>query len=705
VIASDDRPDSCQWARVPAHGFVTANSAHEQHHRERIHGNALEPTETARNELGDLREVETSERRRRSNDECERDPGIADGGANPCGAITSGGCGYPQYDDSDRPPCRNECQKGEKQLCGLGVHTSSMQRGTVRSLAMSSDSRITLRELRQTRKQRRLGDTDWYDVAYRVYLFGLLGLTAVVVASDAITGVVGDGVDSDDLLTRGPSIMGILVMLAFAMGLRSGADGGPVSIEVADIRHVLLAPVSREMVMLRPISQRMRSIVFGLALTGAVLGQLVATELEGSRAAWAASVGIFGAIVGAVFVSTAVISHALRVPRWAATLIGGIALTWQVLVAWGIWTGEAIGIQRVAPGNLAGRIAFWGISQRPIDIIAIVVTLAMVAAALALGGRLRLEPLARRGELVSQLRFAATVQDLRTVVLLRRQLRAEALRDQPWGLRPGRLRGRSRTLTTHRFARLSVANDQKPSPTIVWRRGIQSLRRLPLSRITRMVSLAVIGGAAASLTVSSSPLFALLLLVTLFLVGLESVEPLSQEVDRPDLTDMVPIERGWIFVNHLVAPSLLLAVMAIVGATTATLIDPDQAAAAFALAIPVAWAGAMGPVVATVLDAPPPIAAQNTTLTGAPRNSETSLVPPEFAGFSTAFRSFLPIAISAIGTAPVLAMRFSADAATIGRSIVGVALFIALVAWWVRRHDSWSVKFRAFTAEGRAATT
>jgi hypothetical protein len=90
---------------------------------------------------------------------------------------------------------------------------------------------------------------------------------------------------------------------------------------------------------------------------------------------------------------------------------------------------------------------------------------------------------------------------------------------------------------------------------------------------------------------------------------------------------------------------------------------------------------------------------------GAPRNSETSLVPPEFAGFSTAFSSFLPIAISAIGTLPVLVMRFSADAATIGRSVVGMALFIALVAWWVRRHDGWNVKIRAFTAEGRAATT
>lgn len=568
---------------------------------------------------------------------------------------------------------------------------------------MSSNARITLRELRQTRKQRRLGDTDWYDVAYRVYLFALLGLTAVVIASDAITGVVGDGVDTDDLLARGPSIMGILVVLAFALGLRSGADGGPISIELADIRHVLLAPVSREMVMLRPISQRMRSMVFGLGLSAAVLGQLVATELEGSRAAWAASGAVFGAIVGAVFVSTAVISHALRIPRWAATLIGAIALVWQSAVAWGIWNGESTGLQRVGPGNLAGRIAFWGISQRPIDIVAIVVTLALVATALALGGKLRLEPLARRGELVSQLRFAATVQDLRTVVLLRRQLRAEALRDRPWGSRLGS-RGADRHPSENRFVRPAHRENRQPSPTVVWRRGVRSLRRLPLSRIIRILSLTIVGGAAASLTVSSSPLFALLLLMALFIVGLESLEPLSQEVDRPDLTDTIPLDRGWLFLNHLTAPAILLATVALVGAATATIIEPSQAAAAFALAIPVAWAGAMGPVVTTVLDAPAPLAVASTTMMGAPRNSESSMVPPEFAGFSTAFSSFLPIAISAIGTAPVIAMRYSADAGTIGRIIVGIALFIATVAWWIRRHDKWSVKIRAFAAEGRAAT-
>ena len=71
-----------------------------------------------------------------------------------------------------------------------------------------------------------------------------------------------------------------------------------VSVEVADIRHVLLAPVSHRAFMLRPIGQRLRAAAFAIGLAGAVLGQLIATEVEGSRAAWAAACGLFGVIVG-----------------------------------------------------------------------------------------------------------------------------------------------------------------------------------------------------------------------------------------------------------------------------------------------------------------------------------------------------------------------------------------------------------------------
>ena len=561
-------------------------------------------------------------------------------------------------------------------------------------------SKATLAELRTTRQRRRLGDTDWYDIAYRVYLFALVGLALVVWVSEAIDGVIGDGIDSADLLERGPVIIGMLVVAAFALGLRSGADGGPIAIEVADIRHVLLAPISRRSVMLRPIGQRLRAAAFAIGIGGAVLGQLIATEVEGSRTAWAAACGAYGAIVGATFVSTAVIAHSLRIPRWLATVLAAAALVWQSAVAWGIWNDETTGLARVAPGNLGGRLALWGVSQRPIDVVAITVALAMAAAARALGGRLRLEALARRGELVSQLRFAATVQDLRTVVQLRRQLRSESLRTRPWGQRhrpahptpQGSARGR-----TPSAGRL----DGHPSPLVVWRRDSRSLRRLPAARITRIALLAALGGVGGALTVSASPLFGLVLLGSLFLAGLESLEPLSQEIDRPDITDSIPIERGWIYAHHLAAPAVLLVAVGFIGAGAAVLVEPDLGAMAFAVAVPMVWAGALGPVVLTVLDAPS--APSPTTLLGRPRDAETSFVPPEFAGFSTALKTLLPVAISAVGTAPVFVARFAGDASSVGRSLVALVLFTGLVVVWVRRRDPWTAKVRTFMEEGQAA--
>ncbi len=551
---------------------------------------------------------------------------------------------------------------------------------------MSSDNRTALRDLRRTRQVRRLGDTEWFDVAYRVYLFALGGLTAVVIASDAIDGFIGEDVTTADLLTRGPSITGVAVAVACFLGLRSGANGGPISIEVADIRHVLLAPIGRRLVMLRPIGQRFRSTMFSLGLVAAILGQFVAREVEGSRAAWAAAGALFGGVVGAVFVGSALIAHALRLPRWSATVLGAIGVGWQAAAAWTIWRGNTTSPLRFGPATLDGSLAFWGIRQRGIDAIAIAAAVALVGVGLLLGGRLRLEPLARRGELVSQLRFAATVQDLRTVVLLRRQLRAETMRARPWAWR-----GRTRPHGPVRSV-----------PHLVWTRGVRSLRRLPASRLGRIGLLALIGGVSASLTVTSSPLFALGVLAAIFLLGVEVIEPLSQEIDHPDLTDSLPVDRGTLFVHHLAAPGGLLVVAGLVGAAAATALHPTHAAAAFALAVPVAWAGATGPVVAAVLDAPAPPSAAATTLTGAPRDQESSFVPPEFAGFSNAFSTLMPVILSALGIVPILAMRVAPDATTAVRSFVGVALLLAGLVVWIRRRDRWAVRIREFFAQGRA---
>ena len=173
---------------------------------------------------------------------------------------------------------------------------------------VESDTTV-LRELRRVRRERRLGDTEWFDVLYRVYLFALVGTIAVVVASDSIDGLIDEQISANLILERGPSIAGVVVVLAFSIGLRNGSEGGPISIESADVRHLMLAPSSRTWVLLRPITQRLRAVAFGLALGLAVLGQLVAREIEGSRAAWAASGALFGVLIASFYVGAAVVAH------------------------------------------------------------------------------------------------------------------------------------------------------------------------------------------------------------------------------------------------------------------------------------------------------------------------------------------------------------------------------------------------------------
>jgi len=523
-------------------------------------------------------------------------------------------------------------------------------------------------------------------------------------ASDAVKQLITDEVDTNDLLTRGPATLGLVVVAACALGLRSGSDGGPISIEVADIRHVLLAPIDRRTVMTQPVLQRLRAVVFALGLGAAILGQLVARELEGSRPAWAASCALFGALVGALFVSSAMIAHVTKMPRWLASALGAALVAWQGLAVWAVWNDGERPLGGIGPANLAGSLAFWGVRQRWYDLAAVAVVALAAAVAVAVAGKLRLEPLARRGELVSQLRFAATVQDLRTIVILRRQLRAEAMRPRPWGRRAGSgapTRPRPATTAGAPVPPARHAGD-RARPSVVWRRGLRSLRRLPAARLFRVAVLAAIGGVGASLAVSSSPLLALLLLGAAFLVGMESLEPLSQEIDRPDRTEALPVDRGWLYAHHLVASAVLLAGAGFIGAVAATIAEPSYAAAAFALAVPVAFLGATGPVVTTVMDASAPVAIASTTITGSPRGQESPFSLPEFAGAATAFKTIAPVVISASAVVPVLLMRYEASIGTVVRAAVGAALFLAAVVIWVRRRDRLAVRIREFFAEGRA---
>ena len=157
-----------------------------------------------------------------------------------------------------------------------------------------------------------------------------------------------------------------------------------------------------------------------------------------------------------------------------------------------------------------------------------------------------------------------------------------------------------------------------------------------------MAALAVLAGVAVVVVLRGTTPAVLAVGMALYLLGLDAVEPLSQEIDHPDVADGVPRPRGWLLVRHLAAPIVILVPFALIGAAAVVAAEPEAAAAAFALAVPVTLAGAAGSVVSVVRDAADPLQPAN------------AAVPPEFAGASSFIRLAVPILVSTIAALTAL---------------------------------------------------
>ncbi|MEO7371743.1 MAG: hypothetical protein ABIZ69_12810, partial [Ilumatobacteraceae bacterium] len=429
----------------------------------------------------------------------------------------------------------------------------------------------------------------------------------------------------------------------------------------------MMSPVDRMRALLRPVTQRARSAASLAATFGAIVGQLAGRRLPGTPIAWAASGAAFGVATALLWAGTALVAHAIRLPLWIATSLGLTVLAWQ---------GAASAWHIPGPANPAGSLAMWGWRQHPIDLAVPLVAIIVLLVGISMLQQTSLDALARRSSLVAQLRFAVTMQDLRTVILLRRQLNQEQTRGKPW-------------LKVPRWVK-------HPIP----RRGIASVARFPATRLVRMTAFAAMAGVLQAMVIRGTTPALIGTALMLFVLGLEALEPLSQEVDQPDRTDSLPIERGELLVRHLVAPAVALIPFAAVAAASAVLVLGTTRAIvpAAILALPTVLAGAAGGVVSIVRDAPDPT-----------KNATQTFVPPEMAGISSAMRVGLPILVSALAAATVLLVR---QAEQVGnsptgaalRAAIGASLLAFLVAFWVRKRDHWRRKFRQFMSDGQSYT-
>lgn len=396
--------------------------------------------------------------------------------------------------------------------------------------------------MRSARRRRFVGQIDVMDVVYRVYVAAIFGAVALAVVSGAVHDASVSPETIKDIATKGPALLGLGVSLAALAGLRSGARGGPLAIEDAEVQYVLLAPIGRGAA-LRPAALRqMRIAALAGAVLGAVAGNFAFRRLPGPPVEWFACLALFGALVPLCTLGSALLASGRRLRPPLAAAIGVGLLTWSVAdFQLGAKTSPAtmLGVLATLPlqGGASSALACGGSA-----VAAVTVGLGLFW----LGG-LSLEAASRRATLTDQLRFSASVQDLRAVVLLRRQLASERPRRRPW------------------ISLRAPALVRQP----IMRRGWQSFLRWPLPRLARILAVGALGGAlAVGAWSGTTPLIALAGAV-LLVAALDLVEPLAQEVDHPLRRDLLPIQPQSLVLRHLIAPVTGMALVVLAGVLAA----------------------------------------------------------------------------------------------------------------------------------------
>lgn len=514
----------------------------------------------------------------------------------------------------------------------------------------AAQSAAVIGDLRRARRRQRVAALHWVDALYQVYMTALVAVVGLVFLS----GFVGDqrvaGAALERVRDQGPAVIGLLAAAAVFVGLRSGSRGGPLALEQADVRHVLLAPVDRAAALRGPAWRQLRFMAAVGAAAGAAAGLLALRRMPGNPAEWLAVGAVFGATVASLGFGSALSTSGLGLPRWAATATGLGLMVWAV--------GDVAGRLPTSPAALVGRLAVWPLRTDPLGLVGPLAALALVGAGIATVAGISLEAAERRTALVGQLRFAVTLQDLRTVLVLRRQLAQERPRSKPW------IRGSAR-----------------PARWPIVRRGVRSVMRWPATRLVRVGMAAIVAGVALRGVWAGTTPLVVVAGLALWVAGLDAVEPLGQEVDHPGRTDSFPITRGRLHAGLLPVVFGVSLLVGLVATATAVLPvgSPIPVAPAVVVGLGVGLLAGCGAVVSTVQGAPSAV-------------DVLSMSTPEIAGMRTVVRTAWPPGMAVAAGLPLVMAR-SADldgrsmSTALAVAAVVPAVVAALVAGWVYFHD------------------
>lgn len=566
------------------------------------------------------------------------------------------------------------------------------------------DPREVLSDLRRARRRQRTRDFDVFEALYRAYITVILAGIAVWLLS----GVTGDtrvsAATAAHVANHDAPVVGLVVAACWAAGLRSGGRGGPLVIEAADVRHVLLSPVDR-VVSIRPVAFRqLRFGAFVGTVVGAIAGLLAFRRLPGGFPAWVVVGAVTGILLATSSLGLAMLVAGRRLGRYAGSGLAALVLAWSVVdLVTGVTT---------SPATFFGQLALWPLRFRPAGLIGPVVAVAALVAGWETVAGSSLEAAERRATLVGQIQFAATMRDLRTVVVLRRQLAQEVPRQRPWlrlprSVPPTWLAGAgagvgSAAGAASGGAAAGPATDgagrrpvSHPARLPCWRRGWHGILRFPAFRLLRLAALGAAAGAAAvGMWRGTTPLL-IVAGLCMYAAGLDAIEPLAQEIDHPDRRDGYDIKNGELQVRLLAPSVVVMLVVGAFGVLAAYLVSglsPLGAQLGAVSLIPCALGGVAGASISTIQGAPPTV------------SSTAPFMPPEAAGIRTVYRALWPPVVATVGFLPLLAGRHAHVESPL-RTVLSaeplVLILMILIGIWVRYRDDIHYQIRTAMAEAK----
>jgi hypothetical protein len=361
-----------------------------------------------------------------------------------------------------------------------------------------------------------------------------------------------------------------------------------------------------------------------------------------------------GVLIALLAIGAGIVISGNRIGRIPAQGLALLVLAWSAF--------DLANDRTTSPLTFIGQLALWPLHFDALALAGVAVAIAVPALAVARVGGTSLEAAERRASLAGQLRFAATLQDVRTVIVLRRQLAQERPRTRPW----------------LRLPRPKPGTNGPRRP--VWRRGWHGILRWPFSRVARLTLLAAAMGLSMVAAWRGSTPMVVVAGLALFVAGLDAVEPLAQDVDHPDRLESIPLQGGELQLRHLAASVVVMLgigvvalVVALVAAREPTLVLPIGGALLLPAMVTGAAAAAM-----SVIKGP-------ATSPG----SGNFFVPPEAQGMQVVFRVAWPPVLCVIMLLPLFAARHAYNQGLpMGPPMVSaeitVGIIAALVVLWVR---------------------